>query len=406
MRFSEPPTRPPPSGGVSDSGLALGGIRHALSRIPLENLSHLANNAFGDPEVIPLWFGESDLRPPAFIGEAMAAAISAGHVFYTHQNGIPELRQALCAYLTSLNQRPVTADRITVTCGGMYALMLAIQLVVEAGDNVIVVDPVWPNLGGMTRLVGAQVRSVAMDFGPGGWRLDPRKVADAMDDRTRAVFFASPGNPTGALVPLDVQEELLGICRRRGVWLLADEVYHRLVFDGAVAPSILDIADPEDRLLVVNTFSKSWAMTGWRLGWIVHPPSLGPTLAMMVQYTTSGVATFLQHAGLAAVERGESFIDQVRSYCENGMAIVCDVLEAAPRVRMGPRPRAGMYAYFEVDGLTDSRAACLDILSRTKVGIAPGYFFGPSSNGFLRICVARSPAALGDAMGRLAPALA
>ncbi len=389
---------------------ALEGARALIREIPLENISGLAAGRYGDPSIIPLWFGEGDVPAPAFIGEAMAKAIAAGHVFYTHQNGIPELRGALADYLTGLGRRPVGPERITVTFSGMNAIMLAIQLAAEVGDNVIVIDPVWPNAGGMARLVGAEVRSVRMDHGPGtgemgGWTLDPQKVADAMDDRTRAVFFASPSNPTGAIVPLETQGALLDICRARGVWLIADEVYNRLAFGRNAAPTILDIADPEDRLIVINSFSKSWAMTGWRLGWMTHPPSLGPTLAMMTQYTTSGVSTFLQHAGVVAVREGEPFVAWMRGYCEAGLRIVCDALEQMPRVKLGPRPQAGMYAFFEIDGMPDSRAACLDILAKTSVGLAPGHFFGPGSNGFLRACVCRKPEVLAEAMARLAPAL-
>ncbi len=384
---------------------ALEGARALIRDIPLENISGLAKDRFGDTSIIPLWFGEGDVPAPAFIGEAMARAIRDGHVFYTHQNGIPELRETLADYLTVLGREPIGPENITVTFSGMNAIMLAIQLSCEMGDNLIAVDPVWPNAGGMARLVGAQVRSVRMDHGQGGWTLDPDKVVAAMDARTRAVFFASPGNPTGAMVPLETQRALLEACRKRGVWLIADEVYNRLAFGRNAAPTILDIAEPEDRLIVVNSFSKSWAMTGWRLGWMVHPPSIGPTLAMMTQYTTSGVSTFLQHAGAAAIREGEPFVAWMRDYCEAGMRIVCDALEQLPRVKLGPRPQAGMYAFFEIDGMPDSRAACLDILAKTSVGLAPGYFFGPGSDGFLRACVCRKPEVLAEAMARLAPAL-
>jgi len=384
---------------------ALEGARAQIRDIPLENISGLAKGRYGDRSIIPLWFGEGDLAAPAFIGEAMAKAVAAGHVFYTHQHGIPELRDALAEYLSGLGARAIGPDRITVTFSGMNAIMLAIQLACESGDNVIAVDPVWPNAGGMAQLVGAEVRSARMDNGQGGWTLDVDKVAAAMDERTRAVFFASPGNPTGAMVPMETQAELLELCRARGVWLIADEVYNRLAFGVRSAPTILDIADPEDRLIVVNSFSKSWAMTGWRLGWMVHPPSIGPTLAMMTQYTTSGVTTFLQHAGVAAIREGEPFVAQMRGYCEAGMDIVCSALERLPRVRLGPRPRAGMYAFFEIDGMPDSRQACLDILARTSVGLAPGVFFGPGSETFLRACVCRAPAVLTEAMGRLSEAL-
>src|SRR5665213_4005186 len=166
-----------------------------------------------------------------------------------------------------------------------------------------------------------------MDHGRDGWTLDVDKVAAAMDLTVKAVFYASPGNPTGAMIPLATQNALLDLCRRRGVWLIADEVYRRLAFGRRAADTILDLAEPEDRLLVINSFSKSWAMTGWRLGWLTHPPSLGPTLAMMVQYTNSGVATFIQHAGVAALEQGEPFVAWMRDYCQTGLAIVCSALE-------------------------------------------------------------------------------
>lgn len=381
--------------------LALTGVQEHILRIPLDNISTLAKDAFGDPGIIPLWFGEGDRPAPAFIGEAMKRAIDDGQVFYTHQNGIPELRGALAGYLTGLNRVPVTPDRITVTFSGMNAIMLTLQMAVRPGDNIIVIDPVWPNAAGMARMLDAEIRSVRMDHGPDGWTLDVDRLVAATDERTRVVFFASPGNPTGATLPMETQVAILDACRARGIWLMADEVYNRLVFGHRNAESILDHADPEDRLMVVNSFSKSWAMTGWRLGWIVHPPSLGPTLAMMTQYTTSGVTTFLQHAGAAAVREGEPFVASMREYCEQGMGIVCDALERFDRVRLGPRPTAGMYAFFEVDGMPDSRAACLEILDKTRVGLAPGYFFGLGSDTFLRLCVCRKPETLTEAMGRL-----
>jgi aspartate/methionine/tyrosine aminotransferase len=385
--------------------LALAGVREAIGRIPLENISSLARGGFGDPSIIPLWFGEGDLAAPAFIGEAMAAAVRAGHVFYTHQNGIPELREALADYHSTLGTRTIGSERVTVTTSGMHAIFMAVLMAAGPGDNVVVVDPVWPNIGGAARLAGAEVRPVRMDHGEAGWTLDLARLEAAIDARTRLVFFASPGNPTGAMIPIETQRRMLELCRARDVWLVADEVYNRVVFGANAAPTILDHAEDEDRLIVVNSFSKSWAMTGWRIGWMVHPPSLGPTLAMITQYTTSGVATFIQHAAVAAVKEGEWFVAHVRAYCEAGMAIVCDALEGFGRVRLGPRPRAGMYAFFQLDGMTDSRAACADILAKTRVGLAPGAFFGPGSESWLRACVCRSPASLGEAMDRLAKAL-
>jgi aspartate/methionine/tyrosine aminotransferase len=385
----------------SDDPLALAGVASAIRRLSVENISSLAKGALGNPGVIPLWFGEGDIPAPAFIGEAMARAVADGHVFYTHQNGIPPLRTALADYLTGLGGRPISPDRITATTSGMHAIMMAVRLTAGAGDSVVVIDPCWPNAAAITEVLGVGVRSVKMDHGRAGWTLDLDKVRRAIDSTVRAIFFASPGNPTGAMIPIDTQAALLDICRARGIWLIADEVYNRLAFGLRSAPTILDHAETEDRVLVTNSFSKSWAMTGWRLGWMVHPPSIGPTLAMLTQYTTSGIATFIQYAGVAAVREGEPFVARMRDYCEAGMEIVCDALDSFGRVRLGPRPTAGMYAFFEVDGMPDSRAACLTILEQTRVGLAPGAFFGAGSEGFLRACVCRSPTDLREAMGRL-----
>jgi aspartate/methionine/tyrosine aminotransferase len=381
------------------------GVREAVARTPLDNIASIAKAALGDPDVIPLWFGEGDVPAPAFIGEAMAKAVREGQVFYTHQNGVPELRAALSAYYRRLGVGEIPIERILATTSGMHAIEMMVRLTCGPGDNVIVIDPVWPNIAGATRLTGAEVRPVRMDHGVSGWTLDLEKVVAAMDAGTRLVFFASPGNPTGAMIPIETQIALLDLCRQRGIWLMADEVYQRIVFDQPSAPSLLSHAEPEDRLISVNSFSKSWAMTGWRIGWMVHPPSLGATLAMMTQYSTSGVATFIQHAAAAAVNEGEGFVAHYRDYCRRGLDIVCDALEGFSRVRLGVRPRAGMYAFFEVEGMTDSRVEAVRILQSCKVGLAPGYFFGPGSDGFLRICVARSAESLAAAMDRLAPAL-
>ena len=388
------------------SETALGGVRQQIRNIPLENIANIAKQAFSkDSDIIPLWFGEGDVPTPPFIADAVTEAMQAGHTFYTHQNGIPELRETLAGYLTDLNAKPVTPDRITVTSGGMPAIMLAIQAVVNEGDNIIIIDPVWPNITGITKMVGGEVRSVKMDLTDDGWVLDMNKVEAACDDRTRAIFFASPGNPTGAMLPVEIQKQMLELGRRRGIWILSDEVYSRMAYDRKVVPSFADICEEEDLVMIINSYSKSWSMTGWRLGWLVHPPSLAPTLAMMVQYTTSGTTTFLQYGGIAAIEQGEPFVKYMSDYCKQGMEIACDALEQIPRVILKKRPEAAMYVFFEIDGMEDSKAACLEVLEKSNVGLAPGYFFGEGSESFLRLCYCRSPERLAVAMERLKDAL-
>lgn len=389
----------------SQPQMALDGVRNQIRSIPLENIAALAKSAFNNKEIIPLWFGEGDVTTPEFIGRAIYDAMLAGNTFYSHQNGIPEFRQIMADYLTGLNAAPVEMARITVTSGGMPAIMLAVQLTVNAGDNVIIIDPVWPNITGIVQMVGGQTRSVRMDLTDDGWILDVEKVAAACDGRTKAIFFASPGNPTGAVLSVEVQKQLLDLGRKTGIWIISDEVYCRMSFDQIVVPSFLDISEPEDRVLIVNSFSKSWSMTGSRLGWIVHPPSLEATMALMVQYTTSGTTTYLQYGGMAAIREGEEFVKFMTGYCRKGMEIVCDALDEIPRVTLRRRPTAAMYAFFEIDGMEDSKQACLDILESSKVGLAPGYFFGKGSEKFLRLCFCRSPEQLQVAMERLKAAL-
>ena len=369
--------------------------------MPVENISTLAKDAFGDPSVIPLWLGEGDLPTPKLASDAVAAALAAGHVFYTYQQGIPELRNTLAEYLTDLHGSAVAADRITVTAGGMGAITLAVTMLVEPGDNVLVIEPVWPNIGGAVRVAGGIPRPVAMDYSKDGWQLDVAKLESYCDHRTKAVFFASPGNPTGAMIPLETQRALLEVCRRRGIWIVADEVYNRMVFGRRSAPSIAQIAHPDDRVLIINSFSKSWAMTGWRLGWLVHPAPLGALLANLTQYSNSGLPTFLQHAAITVVRDGEPFVERVNRYSAHGMQLVCDALDQMPHVRVGARPSAGMYVFFQVDGMDDSRAAARAILAQTRIGLAPGAFFGQGSQRFLRLCCCRSPDQLATALARL-----
>ena len=334
-------------------------------------------------------------------------AVEAGEVFYTSQNGIPSLRQALATYLSGLGARPVTPDRITVTTSGMHAIQIALQLILAPGDNVVIIDPVWPNFGAAARVIGAKVKPVRMDHGNAGWTLDLDRVEAAnLDSHGQGGVLRLAGQSDRGDDPHRNAGRAFGdVPQAKGIWLIADEVYNRFVFGQRSAPTLLDHAEPEDRVLIVNSFSKNYCMTGWRLGWLVHPPSLAPSLAMVTQYSTSGTTTFIQHAGVAALEQGEPFIEYIRGYCERGMGIACDALERMGRVRLGPRPVAGMYAFFEVDGMPDARAACREILEKTKVGLAPGTFFGPGSEGFLRACISREPKSLGLAMERLAEVL-
>lgn len=380
-------------------------IRPAVAAIPDSLIRAVANAAIGRSDVIPLWFGEPDLPTPQFICDAASRAMRAGHVKYTHSRGILELRETLASYMTGLYGVTVETDRITLSASGMNAIMLAMQALVGPGDNVVFTTPLWPNCLRTAMIMGAEVRSVALHHGATGWRLDLDRLIAAFDQSTRAVFLNSPGNPTGWVMPEAQQRALLLECRKRGIWIIADEVYARLVYDGNVAPSFVPLADPEDRLIVINSFSKSWRMTGWRMGWFTAPPALGETLAKLTEFNTAGPATFIQHAGVVAIRDGE---DEVKAQVDRfrvARDLTFQRLAGHPRITLS-RPEAAFYAFFKVDGMTDSLDFAKLLVARHGVGIAPGAAFGEAGEGHLRLCFASSPEVLIQAFDRLEKALA
>src|SRR6266849_2900893 len=376
-------------------------VRQAIRDLRISRIAEISALGQGDPDIIPLWYGEGDLPTPAFIAAAATAALQAGHTFYTYKAGLPELRTAIAEYQTGLYARPTDAERVLVSSSGMSALMLVAEALIDAGDNLVIVAPVWPNIAASVSIMGGEPRLVALDPVPGGgWRLDAERLFAACDARTRGIFVNSPSNPTGWVISAAEIAELLAFARRRGLWLIADEVYGRIVYGNRPAPSFLDQAAPDDRLIVVNSFSKNWAMTGWRLGWMTIPPDLLPVMEKLVEFNTSGSPTFLQHAGIVAIREGEPFIAGFVARCRAARDVAIDGLQACRRVAVA-RPEGAFYAFFRIDGITDSLAFAKEALSRTKVGLAPGSAFGPMGEGHLRLCFARDPQQIAEAVDRL-----
>jgi aspartate/methionine/tyrosine aminotransferase len=380
-------------------------IRPSVEAIPDSLIRAVANAGIGRSDVIPLWFGEPDLPTPQFICDAAAAAMRGGHTKYTHSRGIPELRETIAQYMTRLYGVPVGADRITLSASGMNAIMLAMQALVGPGDNVVFTTPLWPHCLWTAMIMGGEPRAVALEHGPRGWRIDLDTLIGSFDASTRAVFLNSPGNPTGWVMPAEEQRALLAECRKRGIWIIADEVYARLIYDADVAPSLIPLADPEDRLIVINSFSKSWRMTGWRMGWFTAPARLGETLAKLTEFNTVGPATFVQHAGVVAIRDGE---DDVKAQVDR-LRIARDLtyqrLAAHPRLTLS-RPEAAFYAFVKVDGMGDSLGFAQMLVAKHGVGVAPGAAFGDAGEGHLRLCFASSPELLTQAFDRLETALA
>jgi aspartate aminotransferase len=380
-------------------------VRLAIRQLPASRITEISALGMGDPAVIPLWYGEGDLPTPGFIAAAATAALAAGHTFYTWKAGLPELRATIAEYLSGLHGRPLAAERIVVTSSGMAALMLVAQALIEPGDNLVIVAPVWPNIAAAVAIMGGEPRLVSLDpVAGGGWRLDVARVFAACDARTRGIFVNSPSNPTGWVISPGEIAALLAGARRRRLWLVADEVYGRIVYGNRAAPSFLEHGEPEDRLIVVNSFSKSWAMTGWRLGWMAVPSDLLPIMEKLVEFNSSGSPTFLQHAGIVAIRDGEDFIARFVARCRAARDIATDGLQACRRVEVA-RPEGAFYAFLRVDGMTDSLAFAKEALARAKVGLAPGSAFGPMGEGYLRLCFARDPELVAAAVARLAPLL-
>ncbi len=390
--------------GVSEARSPRLPVRPRIAALAGSPIREIAHEGMGLDNVIPLWFGEPDRPTPEFIIAASDRALREGHTFYSHNRGVEALRDTIADYTTRLYGRPIGRDRITVTTAGMNALMIVAELLIDPGDNLVGVTPMWPNFFRCVEIMDGQVHEVPLVPRDGGWRLDLDRLFDACDERTRAICINSPSNPTGWVMETDAQKAVLDFCRARGLWLIADEVYARIIYDRAVASSFLDLAEPEDLVLVVNSFSKSWAMTGWRLGWMTAPVSAGRLLEKLIEFNVASPATHCQHAGITAIRDGEAFVSDMVAGYRIARDMTRQRLGAMRRVRLA-QPEGAFYAFFGVEGITDSRQFAREVLHRTGVGLAPGIAFGAGGEDFMRLCYAKSPELLSEAFDRLTPLL-
>lgn len=380
-------------------------LRAPAREAPVSGIVEIMKYGHARGGVMGLWAGEGDMPTPAFIAEAASRALLAGETFYTWQRGIPDLREALARYHTRLYGRAFSADEFFVTGSGMQAIQIALAMTATAGSEVIIPTPAWPNAAGATGLIGAQPVEVPMTFGNAGWTLDLDRLVAAVSDRTRVIVLVTPSNPTGWTATHDDLRAVLALARQRGLWIVADETYARFWYgEGERAPSFLDIMAPEDRILFVNTFSKNWCMTGWRMGWIVAHPSLGQVVENMIQYSTSGVAQFMQRAGVVALDRGEDFVNAQVARARESRDIACAILGRSGRCRFAP-PQGAFYLFFTVEGEPDSERLARRLVDEAQAGLAPGTAFGSGGAPFVRLCFARDPAQIREACEKIARVL-
>jgi aspartate/methionine/tyrosine aminotransferase len=378
-------------------------MREAIHNLEASKIREVANAGLGRSDVLAFWFGESDEVTPEVIRQAAIESLQKGETFYAHNLGLPELRDAVARYMSALHP-PIEAARIAITSGGVNALMLAVQALVDAGDEVVAVTPVWPNLTAQPAILGARVRCVPLVPKAGQWTLELDALCAAVTPATKLLIVNAPNNPTGWTLTRAEQQAILDHCRQTGTWILADEVYERLYFEATpkgCAPSFLDISAPDDRLVVAHSFSKSFLMTGWRLGWLVLPPSLMEGMGKLIEFNTSCASVFTQRAGMAALAHSGEITPRVVAHLKACRDTLVPLLAEIPGVQVAPA-RGGMYAFFRLEGFDDSLALAKRLVAEAGLGLAPGSAFAPEAQGWLRWCFAsKDPERLVQGVERL-----
>ena len=364
-------------------------MRQVIQTLEESRIREVANAGMGRSDVLAFWFGESDEVTPEFIRQAAIDSLQRGETFYAHNLGLPELRQEISSYM-SARHGAIGVERIAVTSGGVNALMLAVQMLVDAGDEVVAVTPVWPNLTAQPVIMGARLRCVPLAPVNGAWTLDLDVLLAAVTASTKVLIINAPNNPTGWTLDREAQQRILDHCRLTGTWILADEVYERLYYvpsANACAPSFLDLAMPDERLVVVHSFSKSFLMTGWRLGWLVMPGAMTQHMGKLIEFNTSCASVFTQRAGIVALKRTAEVTPQVVAHLKVCRDTLVPLLQAILGVEVA-LPRGGMYAFFKLAGFDDSLTVAKRLVAEAGLGLAPGEAFAPQARGWLRWCFA------------------
>ena len=350
-------------------------------------IREVANAGMGREDVLPFWFGESDEVTAPEVREAAARSLRDGETFYAHNLGLPALRQAIADYVGSLH-RPVGMDRVAVTSSGVSALMLAAQMLVGPGDEVVAVTPVWPNLTAQPLILGGRVTRLPLRARQGVWRLDMDELRAAVTPATRVLLVNAPNNPTGWTLTHGEIQAILDHCRVTGTWIVSDEVYERLYYGPATAaPSFLDLCTPQDRVVVVQSFSKSFLMTGWRLGWLVVPDSAMDALGKLIEFNSSCAPVFVQRGAMEALAGAVASVEPLRRHFQDCRDLLIGALARLPGIEV-QAPPGGMYAFFRVAGVGDSLSYAKHLVVHHGLGLAPGSAFGDEGQGWLRWCFA------------------
>jgi aspartate/methionine/tyrosine aminotransferase len=380
-------------------------LAHSVERVPHSRIRELAEIAMSMDGVLRLYFGESNLPTPGYIKEAAVRALADGHTFYTENAGLPSLRRVIVEYYQRVQQVGLDAAReIVVTASGVQALNVAIRCVLDPGDEALILSPVWPNGPSNVAMANGVARQIPHLLCGDRYVVDFSALEAAINERTRLLVYTSPSNPLGWVATDDEQLRLLDFSRKHNLWLLADEVYDRLYYSGprlgCPASSILRKCTRDDAVLVVQSFSKSYCMTGWRLGWLVARHDVAAKATQLNEFIISHAASFTQKAAEAALGDGEPELLAMLERLKENRDLCVAALGSIPGVTL-PLPDGAFYVFPRIDGLTDSFAFCKRLLMEKRVGLAPGVAFGPGGEGSVRICYAAERSILEPALERL-----
>jgi aspartate/methionine/tyrosine aminotransferase len=352
------------------------------------------------PGAIKLCYGESDQPTPSFICEAATAAMRAGHTFYTHTAGYPELREAIATKVHELHGVEYRPSEIIGTVGATAAVYTAVRAVITRGDNAVIIAPAYALFANAVIMAGGEVRVVPLDRRGSRFQLDLDRVQRAIDASTRLLIVNSPSNPTGWVTSSAEQQALCDLAERHDLVILADEVYERLAYNAPIAPSFARVAPDKDRVIVVNSFSKSYNMTGWRLGWAQAGERTIRMMYKAAEFITSNPAAMVQQAGIVALRDGETYLHELREHYAARRAQVRDGLRGMSGISLC-EPDGAFYAFFEIEGVSDSTAFTTRLVKETGLALTPGLAFGEAGEGYMRLCFAASEATLSEGLSRL-----
>ncbi len=376
-------------------------FQSGMMNIPRNISSELLIYGQTKPNIISLAQGDGNLPTPSFICDAAYEAMNQGKTHYGPVLGQPVLRHELSYYYKNIFNVEVEQERIFVTSSGTTAIHLALASILKAGDEVVCITPIWRNIMGIIGLTGAKGIEVPLEFEEeNGWDLDIEKVFAACNEKTKAILVVTPSNPTGWIMNEKHMKQVLNFTRKRDIWLVADEVYNRVAYGQNKTKSFLEMSKPDDLLYSVNSFSKSWAMTGWRLGWLVGPKTAAPVIQNLALYETMGAPTFNQFGGVSAVKNGEGFIQEQKAFWQSNLDILEERFKANAKIIFS-RPQSTFYAFFKVVGEEDCVSLCRRLIDEAGVSVAPGCSFGKGFEGWIRLCFAVSEENLIEALDRI-----